>query len=407
MNMSRSRTLALLKAEVLVVLCVCCGFPPPAAAAKRARYDIPDLWTPDLNVLRRYEKRVSGVLGPDMAARLRIVKSKKRYGLIYPRRGGESAARVVALKHSRILLSRGLRSASPVKSRDWSFLPRPHRKKVPKIKPWRPPPKKLKSRARYREGIERRIESFIKELRQQGRIASNERTAWSVYDFKLKRKLVDINEDLPMQGASMLKPFFALAFFHQVKAGKLKYGRKSRRKLEAMFQKSSNPASNWVLRHAGGPAVAQKLLKKHYGGILRQIRIVEYIPWSGRTYRNLASAHDYSRFLYALWKNELPFSKEMKRLMALPNRDRIFTGASKIPKGTRVYNKTGSTRRFCGDMGILEVRGRNGRTYSYTLIGLIDKERPARNYSRWINARGDVIREVSNMVYEEIMRRHR
>ena len=57
--------------------------------------------------------------------------------------------------------------------------------------------------------------------------------------------------------------------------------------------------------------------------------------------------------------------------MALPGSDRIYTGPREIPKGAKVYNKTGSTARLCGDMGILSIQGRVGKRYPYTVIGVI------------------------------------
>ena len=96
----------------------------------------------------------------------------------------------------------------------------------------------------------------------------------------------------------------------------------------------------------------------------------------------------------------------MKRLMALPNRDRVYTGAKRIPKGTLVYDKTGSTAMLCGQIAILVARGKDGRRYAYTLIGIIERSSRTRSYGSWINARADVIREVSNMVYGDLKKKH-
>ncbi len=114
-------------------------------------------------------------------------------------------------------------------------------------------------------------------------------------------------------------------------------------------------------------------MKRNYPGIFQDTRIVEYIPRGGRTYRNEASPHDYSRFLHAVWNDGIPGAREIKRLMGLPSGDRIRTGIEGIPAGTRVYNKTGSTARVCGDVGILIARGEDGRQYPYTVIGIIEK----------------------------------
>jgi beta-lactamase class A len=176
--------------------------------------------------------------------------------------------------------------------------------------------------------------------------------------------------------------------------------------MERMIQHSNNAATNWVLRQVGGPQVVERILKRQYPGIFQEVHIVEYIPPGGRTYRNKASVHDYSRFLYAVWKEEIAGAREIKRLMALPGTDRIYTGVKNVPKGTRVYNKTGSTARVCGDMGILSVKGRDGKRYPYTLIGIIEKQQSAPNYTSWIRSRSEVIRQISSIVYEGIAQHH-
>ena len=254
--------------------------------------------------------------------------------------------------------------------------------------------------------LESQIESYIKSLRGRGVLRGDERTAWLVYDFSSGKKLVSINEDTPLQAASMIKPFLALAFFHQVEAGKLIYGSESRRKLELMIQKSNNDATNWVMRQTGGPAATLALLKRHYPSLCQDIRLVEYIPSNGRTYRNKESAADYARFLYTLWKGQLPQSKEILRLMALPGNDRLCTKARRVPAGTQVFNKTGSTAMCCGDMGILVAKGKDGRSYPYMLIGIIESGKRNASYGPWISKRADVIREVSNLTYLSMKKRH-
>lgn len=144
----------------------------------------------------------------------------------------------------------------------------------------------------------------------------------------------------------------------------------------------------------------QKLAQKAVNNRFKQLSIVEYIPKSGRTYKNKASAHDYSKFLYAMWNNQLPKAKEMKRIMSLPNRDRITTKTS-IPNSAKVIDKTGSTSMLCGDMGIVVIN-KNGRSYPYTFIGIIERSKRTTNYSSWINTRGDVMRNVSEIVYKHM-----
>jgi beta-lactamase class A len=252
------------------------------------------------------------------------------------------------------------------------------------------------------------LNAHIGALRREGAVHRDEVTAWSVYDFTARRKLVSINEDRPLEAASMIKPFVAAAFFYAAsgKGSRLRYTRRLKRQMEAMIRYSDNAATNRVMNLLGGPARVHRILKSHAPGIFRQTRVVERIPPGGRSYRNLASAQDYSRFLYALWYNRLPRSDEIKRLMHLPNRDRIYTGARQIPRGTRVYDKTGSTAHLCGNMGILVPKGRDGRDYPYTFIGIIQNGHGAHNYGRWISSRGDVIRSASSVVYAWLRQQH-
>ena len=288
-------------------------------------------------------------------------------------------------------------------------------------RPYRHPPNNAllrDFRAPYRTNratsltVEVEIERYIKSLRQMGRIRPNESTAWLIYDFTTRRYLVTINATRSHQSASMVKPFVALAFFHKVREGKLQYTAFHRARMEAMIQRSDNSATNYFIdlinrtSRRSGPAEAERTLKRYHPDIFRHTRIVERIPGGGRTYRNKASALDYHRFLYALWYNRLPYSAELKRLMNLPNRDRVYSGAYGVARQTWVIDKTGTTARLCGDMGILIAQGRDGRRYPYTFVGIIEKSRSAGNYKAWKDDRGDVIREVSSLAYAHLQRMH-
>lgn len=251
------------------------------------------------------------------------------------------------------------------------------------------------------------VNGYIKSLRAKGELRSDERTAWIVYDFSSGRELTNINGSVPLQAASMIKVYLALAFFHEVDAGRIIYGPTARRHMELMIQKSNNESTNWVMRQTGGPAATEALLKRHYSSLCQQISLVEYIPEGGKTYRNRGSAGDYARFLHALWHRQLPQSEEILRTMALPGIDRLYTDVKSVPPGTRVYNKTGSTAMCCGDMGILVAKGRDGKSYPYLVIGVIESaRRNTSSYSTWISKRADVIREVSNLVYLDMKKRY-
>ncbi|EXJ15713.1 serine hydrolase [Imhoffiella purpurea] len=262
--------------------------------------------------------------------------------------------------------------------------------------------------------LERQVSRLVKKMRRQGRISASERTSWSVYDFTTRTKLVSINEAVPRQAASMIKPFVAQAYFYQVDQGRkgARYTSSVRHTMERMIQHSDNRATNRIIdlvsRHGAGrgPREVEAVLKAAAPNVFKQVRVVEKIPDSGATYANRASAWDYSRFLYAMHHGKLPYSEEMRRLMRLPNHDRIFKGVPGIPSSVHVCDKTGSTAKLCGDMGILEARDRHGRYHAYTMIGIIERQTRARNYGSWISKRSDAIREVSNLVYQYMKDRH-
>lgn len=213
----------------------------------------------------------------------------------------------------------------------------------------------------------------------------------------------------------MIKPFVAQAYFFQIdrSRGKIAYTSDVRQSMERMIQRSSNRATNRIMdlvsrhRSSAGPKDVEAVLKQRAPGVFKETRIVEKIPATGQTYRNLASAHDYSRFLFSVWNDRLPRSAEQRRLMGLPSSDRLSGGVAALPGSARVYHKTGSTAMLCGDMGIIEVPDRRGRYHAYTLIGIIERSRRTKSYGSWISSRGNVIRRVSNLVYLEMKDRHR
>jgi beta-lactamase class A len=381
------------------------------SAAAESRYYVSYVWAHNLDRIQEYRSKLSRILGPEIAEQVKVVAKGNMYGVIYFGSGSSAEASRAARDHSRQLREAGLQDAAPVREGRWSILDgKGATEEGVKIGPpaARTRPARLPETRRDREvrNIETAVERYIKELRRKGKLASDERTAWSVYDFTTGEKLVTINEDVRLQAASLIKPFIAAAFFHKVKSGDFIYGRKSRRHMQRMIQRSDNRSTNWVMRQIGGPAAVQRILRQQYPAIFQDTQVVEYIPAGGKTYRNKASAHDYSRFLYALWNGNIAGAKEIRRLMGLPGSNRILNGADDIPEGTKVFNKTGSTARLCGDMGILIVKGPDGKSYPYTIIGVIEKRNKARNYTAWIRSRGAIIRNVSNIVYKGLARYH-
>ncbi len=262
--------------------------------------------------------------------------------------------------------------------------------------------------------LQSQVSALVNRLRAEGRISPIEHTSWSVYDFSTRQKLVSINEDIPRQAASMMKPFVAQAFFYSAerRGSGLQYTSSIRDLMVKCIRHSDNPATNELMQIVSrangnqGPGDVERVLKANASGIFRETKIVEYIPAGGRTYLNLASARDYSRFLFALWHGSLPYSQELRELMALPKHNRITRRVSSIPETVRVYDKSGSTAMLCGNMGVIESQDIRGRSRPYTFVGIIERDRRTESYTSWITARSNVIRSVSNLVYLYMKNQH-
>jgi beta-lactamase class A len=250
-------------------------------------------------------------------------------------------------------------------------------------------------------GINSKIQMFLQEQRSKGRLQQRDMAAMVAFDLTTNTYLASVNAQRSFQAASMIKPFVALAFFDLVERGKLKYTSTHRQMMEEMIQHSDNEATNWFIRQVGGPKRCNGLINGQYGRIFSKVRIFEYIPPGGKTYKNRALPQDYVQFLRALWNNQLPHSQEILRVMSLPGRDRIFCG-TEVPPGTLVYNKTGTTSYLCGDMGILVTHSKNGQKVPYAVVGIIERPTAAKDYKRWMETGGGVIRDFSSLVYEEM-----
>ena len=62
---------------------------------------------------------------------------------------------------------------------------------------------------------------------------------------------------------------------------------------------AANSCTNVILRRLGGPNKVQRLLRET--NMYRELRLVEYIPPDGRTYRNKLSMGDLSSLFQRLW----------------------------------------------------------------------------------------------------------
>ena len=258
--------------------------------------------------------------------------------------------------------------------------------------------------------LEANFESYIKSRRSRKILASTDRTSFVVYDISKNKKLVSINEDRQMMAASLIKNFVMLAYFHEVKYGRQAHTNVNKGNLTAMIQRSSNPSTNYFIRLLGGPARVNKILRSNYP-YFKQTRIVETIPPSGRTYRNMTSARDLSTFFLRLWQGKLPHSEKMKWYFKLKNGDYIYK-QTYIPSSVEVYNKTGTVYGLVGDGGVLVLRDPQGRARPYIFIGLMEDRTKTNRRNRWQsfydwkNRRAYILRRLSEQAYKYIYEKH-
>ena len=258
--------------------------------------------------------------------------------------------------------------------------------------------------------LEAEIDRYIKSNRSRHTLASTDQTSFVVYDISKGEKVVSINEDQPMMAASLIKNFVMLVYFHEVRQGRLHHTNQNRLHLKNMIQRSYNSSTNHFIRLLGGPHRVNQLLRWNYP-LFEHTRIVEYIPSGGRTYRNMTSAHDMNRFYYQLWLGHLPHSPKMKHYLGLPKGDRLYDKTC-IPRGVHVYNKTGTVYGMVGDSGILVITDPKGKQRVYILIGIIEDRTKislrnrSQSFGSWVSRRTEILRSVSEGVYEYIYERH-
>ena len=159
-----------------------------------------------------------------------------------------------------------------------------------------------------------------------------------------------------------------------------------------------------------GPARVNRILRSNYP-YFKQTRIVEYIPYTGRTYKNMTSARDLSTFFLQLWRGKLPFSEKMKWYFKLKNGDYIYK-QTYIPASVAVYNKTGTVYGLVGDGGVLVLRDPQGRARPYIFIGLMEDRTKTNRRNRWEsfynwkNRRAYILRRLSEQAYKYIYEKH-
>ena len=407
-------------------ICSLISFLLPVSVSFAARtYDVSYFWGKKQQYANTYASKVKQALGPNIAKKIKVVRNQKGlYGVIYDRNDNYETAHRVAMNHAKLLRqagvtkARGYDAAFPIPDQHYSAAPSKKSSSRQTSKPSPPskkPPIKQKPQPQRLDptldsDLEASVDQYIKGLRFRGVLSSTDRTSFVVYDVTQQKKVVSINENQTMMAASLIKNFIMLAYFHEVKRKRLEHTAENRRQLRLMIQKSANTSTNHFIRLLGGPPGVERILKYNYP-YFKQTRIVEYIPATGRTYKNTTSARDLNKFYNQLWLGNLPYSNKMKYYFGLPNGDRMHDKTC-IPSNVRVYHKTGTVYGLVGDSGVLAIIDSQGKQRAYIFTGLIEDRTKTSNRNRseafwsWVGRRSNTLRRVSEAVYEYIYEVH-
>ena len=393
--------------RVVVFLSLLCALIVPSKLVT-AHYDISYFWAKNVGAARAYAFEVEKALRAKGRERIGIVHSRAGcYGVIYDLDGSRESSVRLAQEHAALLYQagvtklRGLDAACPVRDRGYVTLQKPFEATLKKTS---------SSASSIDSRLEEDIDRYIKGLRRREHLSKTDRTSFVIYDIARAHKLVSINEDRPMMAASLIKNFVMLAYFHEVRQDRLSHTNQNRRHLRNMIQKSFNSSTNYFIRLLGGPRRVNRILTANYP-YFEHTRIVEYIPNGGRTYRNTTSSHDMNRFYNQLWLGNLPLSIKMKYYLGLPKADRLFDNTC-IPQGVHVYNKTGTVYGMVADSGVVVITDPSGKRRAYIVTGIIEDRTKINQRNRslpfttWVNRRSEILRSVSEGVYEYIYERN-
>ncbi len=274
--------------------------------------------------------------------------------------------------------------------------------------------------------LENRIDAYVKARKRSGYLSNTDKVSITVYDIEHDRKIVSINEDVRRMAASTIKDFIMLAVFDQIDRGRISYNQGVRDNVmgrsltvkdlveSIISYKYDIPGSATIgNRHAnmlidllGGPDMVSQIIQKY--GLFSETRIIEKIPPYGRTYNNTTSTHDLNIFYNQMWRGNLPRSEEMKRILSLPKRDRLWDMTC-IPNGVLQYTKSGYVYGVNADSGVLVMRDAQGNPHPYAISIMIeDRTKPnskIRN-PEWGRKRSELIRDISEGVYDYLYETH-
>jgi len=269
--------------------------------------------------------------------------------------------------------------------------------------------------AQYTSPLEASILEYMNEVYEKKQISKKDQLFIVVQDLTSGTLLVAIRPRRRIKSASLIKVPILHAYQLERVRKRIKHTSALQKHLSRMIRYSSNSSTNVILKQLGGPNKVQRLLSET--NMYRELRLVEYIPADGRTYRNKLSMADLSSLFHRLWigrvlgpgfsdlENEQAAS-QMLHLLSLSGRsdrkDRLKDGTCFAGNKTvRIWDKTGFVKGINGNAGIIEIDSPHGRR-AYSVVAAIERPnfRTIRgNASRWSAKVAYHLRRISELTY--------
>ncbi len=263
--------------------------------------------------------------------------------------------------------------------------------------------------------LEVAIERFIRDSKRRGVMFNQDNLSLIIKDLYTGKLVASINPKAEVKAASLIKVPILQAYMIQRYRNKIQHSKRNQKDLIRMIRYSNNQSTNRILKLLGGPWKVKKILQRT--GLYQHLKLVEYIPRSGRTYLNKISAEDLDRLFLRLWDRQIlgpgysvalneKASEQMLYLLGLSSRrgvkDRLKDGTCFAnDRSAKIWNKTGFVRGLNGDVGIIEINTPKGRR-PYTIISIIDRPnyRSIRgNGNWWARRQSRLHRKISEMSY--------
>ena len=269
--------------------------------------------------------------------------------------------------------------------------------------------------AQYTSPLEASILEYMNETYAKKKVSRKDQLFMVVQDLTSGTLLVAIRPRRRVKAASLIKVPILHAYQLERVRKRVKHTSGRQDHLARMIRYSSNASTNVILKRLGGPNKVQRLLRET--NMYRELRLVEYIPADGRTYRNKLSMADLSSLFHRLWigrvlgpgfsdlENEQA-SAQMLHLLSLSgrsdNKDRLKDGTCFAGNQTvRIWDKTGFVKGLNGNAGIIEIDSPHGRR-AYSIVAAIERPnfRTIRgNASRWSAKVAYHLRRISELAY--------